>query len=96
MGDLFDNFFTRIGTAMNGGKSHPHYSGSSQVNAGPFYNYHSSATNNKYWLPRSDMRNTLDKLDDTNNTLRQNSVGSYESMDGERSRNNSVTSENLE
>ncbi|OBA20931.1 hypothetical protein METBIDRAFT_23800, partial [Metschnikowia bicuspidata var. bicuspidata NRRL YB-4993] len=51
MPDLFDNFFGRIATSMNGGKSKPRYGGSSMVNSGPFYSYHSSSTNNNYWLP---------------------------------------------
>lgn len=36
---------------MNGGKSKPRYGGSSQVNTGSYYSYHSSSTNNNSWLP---------------------------------------------
>lgn len=95
MGDLFDNFFTKIGTTLNGGKSHPHYGGSSQVNAGPFYNYHSSATNNKYWLPRSDLKNTMDHMVELKENGRMGSVSS-ESSEGDRSRKSSVASEKFE
>lgn len=52
MPDLFDNFFGRLATTLNGGKSKPHYGGSSQVNTGRYYSYHENGTNNKYWLPR--------------------------------------------
>ncbi|KAM9927470.1 hypothetical protein OXX59_002534 [Metschnikowia pulcherrima] len=51
MPDLFDNFFGRVSTTMNGGKSKPRYGGASQVNSGKYYSYHSSSTNNNSWLP---------------------------------------------
>ncbi|EER34956.1 predicted protein [Candida tropicalis MYA-3404] len=52
MPDLFDNFFNKIGSRINGGKSVHHYGGASQVNTGKFYSYTSSASNNNYWLPK--------------------------------------------
>ncbi|KAG7665291.1 uncharacterized protein J8A68_001347 [[Candida] subhashii] len=56
MPDLFDGFFTKLGTKLNGGKSVQHYGGASQVNTGKFYNYYSSPTNNNYWLPRDQLQ----------------------------------------
>lgn len=53
MPDLFDNFFGRISTTMNGGKSKPRYNMSSQVNTGAFYRYHTNGTNNNSWLPNA-------------------------------------------
>lgn len=52
MPDLFDNFFNKIGSRINGGKSVHHYGGASQVNTGKFYSYTSSASNNNHWLPK--------------------------------------------
>ncbi|CAK9439320.1 uncharacterized protein LODBEIA_P34990 [Lodderomyces beijingensis] len=52
MPDLFDGFFTKLGAKLNGGHTRRHYGGDSQVNTGKFYSYHSSASNNNYWLPR--------------------------------------------
>lgn len=52
MPDLFDNFFNKIGSKFNGGKTVHHYGGASQVNTGSYYSYHNTPTNNKYWLPR--------------------------------------------
>lgn len=52
MPDLFDNFFNKIGTKLNGGRSTHHYGGSSQVNSGSYYSYHQNGTNNKYWMTK--------------------------------------------
>lgn len=91
MGDLFDNFFGKIGTALNGGKSHQHYGGSSQVNAGREYNYHSNATNNKYWMHKNDMNPKAEGL-----KQRMNSVGSMGSYDVPTSRKGSVVSDKID
>lgn len=53
MPDLFDNFFGKISSAMNGGKSKPHYGGGTQVNTGSYYSYHQNPTNNNYWMAKS-------------------------------------------
>lgn len=50
MPDLFDNFIGKMSSRVNGGKSRPRYGMNNQVNAGRHYNYHSSATNNTYWM----------------------------------------------
>lgn len=55
MPDLFDNFFGKISTTLNGGKTTPHYGGATQVNSGKFYSYHMNGTNNKSWLPVLDL-----------------------------------------
>lgn len=88
MVDLFENFFGRIGQAMNGGKSHQHYGGTSQVNAGRHYNYHENGSNNKYWLPKTDLRETFDHIDDTK--PRMDSVASTSSDVAGASRKSSV------
>lgn len=102
MPDLFDNLFNKIGTKINGGRSTHHYGGSSQVNSGSFYSYHSNGTNNKYWLPKSKASDPLAAVaqhEDVNKEdilikPRMNSVGSSNSIEeGGRSRFNSVVSE---
>ncbi|CAK7918217.1 hypothetical protein CAAN3_23S00276 [[Candida] anglica] len=97
MPDLFDNFFGRIGTALNGGKSHAHYGGSSQVNTGKFYSYHSSVNNNKSWMPTSkSFDTTMDRLDESKAKPRMGSVSSMASEDGgagATSRHGSVSSD---
>ncbi|RCK66687.1 hypothetical protein Cantr_02742 [Candida viswanathii] len=99
MPDLFDNFFNKIGSKINGGKTTHHYGGASQVNTGRFYSYTSSPSNNNYWLPRN--QHTENKPDDQMmqgniRVERQLSVTSMtEEADlknvGDRSRMNSVT-----
>lgn len=97
MPDLFDNFFNKIGTKINGGKSVHHYGGASQVNTGKFYSYTSSASNNNYWLPMKHDDKPDDKMIDGNIRVdRQMSVSSMsEDADmknmGDRSRMNSVS-----
>lgn len=54
MPDLFDNFFSKISSTFNGGKTTAHYGGSSQVNAGRFYNAHNNVSNNKYWMTKQE------------------------------------------
>lgn len=96
MPDLFDNFFTRIGTAMNGGKTRPHYLGASQVNTGKFYSYHENGSNNSSWLPTSKSFNkTVSGLDEINKgrTERMNSVNSMNSEEGMTSRKGSIVEE---
>ncbi|RKP29699.1 hypothetical protein METBISCDRAFT_17969 [Metschnikowia bicuspidata] len=51
MPDLFDNFFGKMMSRWNGGKTTPRYGGATQVNSGRYYSYHQNGTNNKYWLP---------------------------------------------
>lgn len=99
MPDLFDNFFNKIGTAING-KSNQHYLGSSQVNSGSFYSYHSSGTNNAYWLPTKKPQKKAEDLlmnQESQPIERQRmssiiSIGS-ENDDLPRSRMNSVSSD---
>ncbi|ODV81155.1 uncharacterized protein CANTADRAFT_5121 [Suhomyces tanzawaensis NRRL Y-17324] len=104
MPDLFDNFFGKINTKLNGGKTNTHYGASSQVNTGKFYSYHTNGTNNNYWLPRKDMGGKPTDTspakvsvvhEDTAIKPRMNSMASMssESEDGGRSRFNSVSSE---
>lgn len=96
MPDLFDNFFTRIGTAMNGGRSRPNYLGASQVNTGKFYSYHENGSNNNYWLPTSKSLNkTVSGMEEFNKgrTERMNSVNSMSSEEGMPSKKNSIVEE---
>lgn len=93
MPDLFDNIFTRIGTAVNG-KSRQHYLGASQVNTGRFYSYHENGTNNNYWLPTAkSFDKTMDNVESMNKgrSERMNSVNSMSSEEA-GSRKNSVVS----
>lgn len=83
MPDLFDNFFSKFSTTLNGGRSKPHYGGSSQVNTGKFYSYHENSTNNKYWLPP--VKKDDDKMPETMNKQRMGSVASTMSADSETS-----------
>ncbi|EGV64938.1 hypothetical protein CANTEDRAFT_104120 [Yamadazyma tenuis ATCC 10573] len=93
MPDLFDNFFTKINMAVNG-KSNQHYGGASQVNTGSFYNYHSTPTNNNYWMPtgarikESMEQPNIEDIAGAPKMERNSSVSSEDSM--ARSRNNSV------
>lgn len=98
MPDLFDNFFTKISTTLNGGKTPHHYSNASLVNTGKFYNYHENGTNNKYWMPtvNSDFAKSASNIDESQKVSpRMGSVSSTNSEleDGKRSRMNSVASE---
>lgn len=87
MPDLFDNFFGKISTTLNGGKSTPRYGGSTQVNSGKFYSYHMNATNNKSWMPIQDFGQTMD---DEPAKPRMGSMSSM-SSDDPKSRNSSVS-----
>lgn len=81
---------------MNGGKSHHHYQGSSQVNTGRFYSYHENASNNKSWLPASSSFNkTMGNMEEMNKgrTERMNSVNSMSSEEGMNSRKGSIVEE---
>ncbi|KAK6198659.1 uncharacterized protein RJT21DRAFT_50359 [Scheffersomyces amazonensis] len=92
MPDLFDNFFGKINTKINGGKTTYHYGGANPPNTGSFYSYHSTANNNNYWLPKA-------KQDDDKIVIeakeRQSSITSInsETLEGGRSRFSSVSSE---
>lgn len=98
MPDLFDNFFGKVGKAVNG-KSNSHYSSNSQVNTGRYYSYHNTGTNNNYWMPTSkkiednigDMKEPTDT--DMRYSNRMGSVSSNMSMDSDmnKSRNSSVS-----
>lgn len=93
MPDLFDNFFVKMSSTWNGGKTTPRYGGSNQVNTGKYYSYHMNGTNNKYWLPIQ--KNTLGH-DDTEmspkdmNSIRKGSVDSR-MLDESKSRNSSIS-----
>lgn len=63
MPDLFDNFFGKLSSTISGGKTTPHYGGSSQVNSGKFYSYHMNGTNNKYWLTGKEIENTFAEME---------------------------------
>ncbi|KAG7191404.1 uncharacterized protein KQ657_003448 [Scheffersomyces spartinae] len=99
MPDLFDNFFAKIGTKLNGGHLLSHYQMSNQVNTGSYYHYHSLALNNHYWLPQQkkemseEMKNRMLK-DITENKdmteMRRGSVSSEEG-DGLMDRRGSIT-----
>lgn len=91
MPDLFDNFFGKISASLNGGKTTPHYGGSTQVNTGSFYSYHSNSTNNKSWMPTKDMHEAFAKMEDKNEVKpRMGSVSSMNS-DEAQSRKSSVS-----
>lgn len=102
MPDLFDGFFNKIGTKINGGKTVHHYGGASQVNSGAFYSYHSNGTNNKYWLPQkqADPNNVMSEIakkegvdkEDIVLKPRMGSINSLDEYEG-KSRQNSVGSE---
>lgn len=91
MPDLFDNFFVKISTAMNGGKTTPHYGGSTQVNSGSFYSYHHNSTNNKSWMSKKDMNDAMDLINVENAEKKR--MGSIASMNSEeaKSRNSSIS-----
>ncbi|RLV87784.1 hypothetical protein JA9_002420 [Meyerozyma sp. JA9] len=96
MPDLFDNFFTKIGSTMNGGKTRHHYSGATQVNTGRFYSYHENGSNNNSWLPTSKSFNkaTADLAEvNKGRTERMNSVNSMSSEEGMTSRKGSIVEE---
>ncbi|KAK6461150.1 hypothetical protein DFJ63DRAFT_337055 [Scheffersomyces coipomensis] len=78
MPDLFDNFFNKLNTKINGGKTTHHYGGASQVNTGSFYSYHSTANNNNYWLPKDKKEAGVGVTSDMDDTPRSrfNSVSS--------------------
>lgn len=93
MPDLFDNFFGKMSTTLNGGRTKPHYSGSNRVNSGSFYSYHENSTNNNYWMPtgNKDFNKTAAKIETVDGPKpRMGSVTSMNS-EGERSRNSSVS-----
>lgn len=98
MPDLFDNFFGKVGKAVNG-KSNNHYSGNSQVNTGSYYSYHSTGTNNNYWTPTAKkMEQTVAGVKEPTDTEKRysNRMGSISSnmssdSDMDRSRNSSVS-----
>ena len=96
MPDLFDNFFNKIGSKINGGKSVHHYGGASQVNTGKFYSYTSSASNNNYWLPKQQQHKDDQMTSGDIRVDRQMSISSMsEEADmknvGDRSRMSSVS-----
>lgn len=94
MPDLFDNFFNRINMAVNG-KSRNHYSGSSQVNTGLYYNYVNTPTNSNYWMSTSsEIKQSMDPMnalseDSKAPRMERNMSVSSEASD-EKSRHNSV------
>ncbi|CAI5758030.1 unnamed protein product [Candida verbasci] len=82
MPDLFDNFFNKITTKFSGGHTTHYYGGSSQVNTGKFYNYHSTPNNNNYWLPtkkKEEETKDVKDRDELLNRSRFNSVATSES-----------------
>lgn len=97
MPDLFDNFFGKIGTFVNGGKTHQHYGAPSQVNTGSYYNYHSSATNNKYWMNRNEMKPAVEEEGMISAKERMGSIGSMNSVEEDpSSRKGSVVSDKID
>ncbi|KAK6457346.1 uncharacterized protein RJT20DRAFT_1918 [Scheffersomyces xylosifermentans] len=94
MPDLFDGFFNKINTRING-KSTPHYGGATQVNTGKFYSYTNSASNNHYWMSKSEtsmQTGETEVIPIKQRTMSVNSITS-EKEDGPRSRFSSVSSE---
>lgn len=50
MPDLFDGFFGKVLSRMNGGKQQKRHYSLGQVNTGNYYMHHSLTTNNGYWM----------------------------------------------
>lgn len=88
MPDLFDNFFGKLSSTLNGGKTTPHYGGSTQVNSGKFYSYHMNGTNNKYWMTGKEIEETFKNTEEPK--ARMGSVSSMASEDA-KSRNSSIS-----
>lgn len=88
MVDLFDNLFGKIGTRVNG-RSSAHYLGSSQVNSGRYNQFHNTATNNNYWMPKKTQSTEGEAIsmvpDDRLKTTRKDSITSVESEDNDSS-----------
>ncbi|EEQ38293.1 putative COX assembly protein [Clavispora lusitaniae] len=85
MPDLFDNFFNKISSSVNGGKTTPRYSGSSQVNTGNYYSYHMNGSNNKSWMTSKEIENSFIKAEGDPPKPRLGSISSMESDSKSRS-----------
>lgn len=88
MPDLFDNFFGKLTSTFNGGKTTPHYGGSTQVNSGKFYSYHMNGTNNKSWMTGKEIEETFKNMEEPK--ARMGSVSSMASEDA-KTRNSSIS-----
>lgn len=89
MSGIFDNFFGKISTTLNGGKSRPSYTGLSQVNTGTFYSYHENGTNNRSWMLKQEIEDSFKSLEEQNK-MNKPRMGSVSSVD-DKSRHLSVS-----